>query len=186
MPAQHGDEFNPTKPHSGLEDAYALFVGCALVTLGLVLLKAAHLVTGGLTGVALLLSYFIPLPVGLIFALFNVPFFLFAEKALGRRFMGRTIVVNAAIMSLSAAAPLGIHLQFVSPVVAALGGGTAIGMGVLALARHGAGVGGSGVLSPAVKEKRLECRANSGRDRRSCTFDVAYCSTGFTHGLVGS
>ena len=33
------------RPHSLLEDAYAIFIGCALLIVGLVFLKAAGLVT---------------------------------------------------------------------------------------------------------------------------------------------
>ena len=42
------------RPHSVAEDGYALAIGCILIGLGLVLLKGAGLVTGGIAGVALL------------------------------------------------------------------------------------------------------------------------------------
>ena len=61
------------RPHSLLEDAYAIFIGCTLLIVGLVFLKAAGLVTGGIAGVALLLSYLIPLPAGVLFTLVNIP-----------------------------------------------------------------------------------------------------------------
>jgi hypothetical protein len=48
--------------HSPAEDIYALVVGCVLVVLGLVLLRAAGLVTGGVAGIALLVSYVVPPP----------------------------------------------------------------------------------------------------------------------------
>jgi uncharacterized membrane-anchored protein YitT (DUF2179 family) len=119
-------------PHSHAEDLYALIVGCILLTLGLALLKAAGLVTGGIAGIALLVSYVIPLPAGLLFTLINIPFFAFAWRAMGPGFMLKTVAVNA-----------GIALLFFAAIV----GGTVIGMGILALARHGAGVGGTGVVT---------------------------------------
>ena len=44
------------RPHSIAEDFYALVIGCILLVIGLVFLKAAGLVTGGIAGIALLLS----------------------------------------------------------------------------------------------------------------------------------
>ncbi len=81
-------------PHSRIEDVYALVVGCILLTLGLVFLKAAGLVTGGIAGIALLVSYLVPLPPGLLFTIINIPFFAFAYRAMGPAFMWKTIAVN--------------------------------------------------------------------------------------------
>ncbi|BAK67045.1 hypothetical membrane protein [Sphingobium sp. SYK-6] len=134
-------------PHSAVEDIYALIVGCVLLTLGLALLKAAGLVTGGIAGIALLISYLVPLPAGLLFTLINIPFFAFAWRAMGRGFMMKTIAVNAGIALLSIAMRASLSITVASPAFAALVGGTVIGMGILALARHGAGVGGTGVIT---------------------------------------
>lgn len=134
-------------PHGRIEDVYALVVGCILLTLGLAFLKAAGLVTGGIAGVALLVSYLVPVPPGLLFTVINIPFFLFAYRAMGPGFMWKTIAVNAGIATLSVAMNLGLQIEHISPLFAAFVGGTVIGMGILSLARHGAGVGGTGVLT---------------------------------------
>jgi uncharacterized membrane-anchored protein YitT (DUF2179 family) len=134
-------------PHNLAEDVYALIVGCILLTLGLALLKAAGLVTGGVVGIALLVSYLVPLPAGLLFTLINIPFFAFAWRAMGPGFMLKTIAVNAGIAILTIAARESISITVVQPAFAAIVGGTVIGMGVLSLARHGAGVGGTGVVT---------------------------------------
>jgi uncharacterized membrane-anchored protein YitT (DUF2179 family) len=134
-------------PHNVAEDVYALIVGCILLTLGLALLKAAGLVTGGVVGIALLVSYLVPLPAGLLFTLINIPFFAFAWRAMGPGFMLKTIAVNAGIAILTIAARESISITVVQPAFAAIVGGTVIGMGVLSLARHGAGVGGTGVVT---------------------------------------
>lgn len=134
-------------PHSRIEDVYALIVGCILLTLGLSLLNAAGLVTGGIAGIALLVSYLVPLPVGLLFTLINIPFFAFAWRAMGLEFMAKTLAVNIGIALLSEAMRASLSVRIVEPAFAAIAGGTVIGMGVLALARHGAGVGGTGVIT---------------------------------------
>lgn len=147
IPSEGSEEGPVGVPHGRIEDIYALIVGCILLTLGLVFLKAAGLVTGGIAGVALLVSYLVPLPPGLLFTIINIPFFAFAYRAMGPAFMWKTIAVNAGIAAFSVAMNLGLQIAHISPLFAAIVGGTVIGMGILALARHGAGVGGTGVVT---------------------------------------
>lgn len=148
------DALYPAVRHTIVEDVYAFAIGCSLVVLGIVFLKAAGLVTGGVAGIALLVSYVVPLPVGMLFMLINIPFFLFAWPAMGKRFMVKTVIVNLLIMALAQLAPLGFRLENVQPLFAALFGGTVVGMGLLSLARHGAGAGGTGVLSLYLQKRR--------------------------------
>ncbi|MFD1949446.1 YitT family protein [Sphingomonas arantia] len=140
--------------HSLVEDGYALVVGCILLVLGLVLLHAAGLVTGGIAGVALLVSYLVPWPVGVLFTVINIPFFLFAHRVMGARFAVKTVLVNVGIAAISAAAKLSLTIADVHPMFAALVGGTVIGMGILSLARHDAGVGGTGVITLWLQRRR--------------------------------
>jgi uncharacterized membrane-anchored protein YitT (DUF2179 family) len=148
MPSDSEPSLHP-KPlrHSRLEDVYALLIGSALIVLGLMCLRAAGLVTGGVAGVALLISYVVPLSPGLLFTLINLPFFLFARAAMGTNFMLKTMVVSAGVTLMSLGAPYLVQLARIDPLFAALFGGTIVGLGVLFLARHNAGVGGTGVLT---------------------------------------
>ncbi|GGB33806.1 membrane protein [Sphingomonas metalli] len=144
---QHEDSAARGRPHSVIEDGYALMIGCTLLVIGLVFLKAAGLVTGGIAGVALLLSYVVPLPAGVLFTLVNLPFFAFANWAMGRRFAIKTVLVNVGIAGFSTWARGSLTVSAIHPFFAAIVGGTVIGMGILALARHQAGVGGTGVVT---------------------------------------
>lgn len=140
--------------HSLFEDAYAFMTGCSLVVLGLMMLRAAGLVTGGVAGLGLLLSYLVPLPPGVLFTLANIPFFLLAHRALGRAFMVKAIIANLLISGFALLFPLGFQLGEVNPLFAALFGGTVIGVGILLLARHQVGVGGLGILAMALQKSR--------------------------------
>jgi len=60
---------------------------------GLAFLKVA--------GLALIASYFLPLPPGVLFTLLNVPFFLLAGRAMGRSAMIEAIVANLLISVLA-------------------------------------------------------------------------------------
>lgn len=161
-------------PHSRSEDVYAIIVGCVMIALGLALLRAAGLVTGGIAGVALLVSYLVPLPTGVLFTLLNIPFFLFAKRAMGTRFMVRTIAVNMGIALFSTMARYGFRIVEVHPAFAAIAGGTVIGMGILALARHDAGVGGTGVVTLWLQRTRSW---NAGRTQ--IAIDLAILAVSF-------
>ena len=135
------------KPHSTLDDVYGILVGVLFVVIGIVLLHAAGLLTGGVAGIALLTSYSTGLSVGTLFMMINVPFFLFGYFFMGARFTIKSLAGSAMIMGLLKIMPFVLVIDRVHPAVAALGGGTFCGMGILALARHGAGVGGTGIVT---------------------------------------
>ncbi len=140
--------------HSRFEDAYAYLTGCSFVVLGLALLKAAGLVTGGVAGLALLVSYIVPVPPGVLFTLLNIPFFILAGRQMGRDFLIRAILANLLISALAMLFPLGFRLQDVNGFFAAIFGGTLIGAGILMLARHHVGVGGIGIVALALQKSR--------------------------------
>lgn len=124
-----------------------MVAGVLFAVVGLMLLRKAGLVTGGTAGIALLLSYVIPQPVGVLFMLINIPFFLFGYVMMGPRFTFKSLAGSVMIMGLLDAMPHALSIAYVNPAFAAVAGGTLCGMAVLAFARHGAGVGGTGIVS---------------------------------------
>lgn len=155
----------PAVPHSLLEDAYAIVTGCFFIMLGMVWLKAAGLVTGGIAGLALLVSYVAPLPAGVMFTLLNLPFLLVAERVMGRTAMVKAMIANLIISGLALIAPLAFRLEDVNGLFAALFGGTVIGAGILLLARHQVGVGGLGIMAIALERRR---GWHAGRTQLAC------------------
>ncbi|WP_311269872.1 YitT family protein [Sphingobium sp. WCS2017Hpa-17] len=168
MPPVIPTQQTTARPHSLAEDGYAIAIGCAFIAMGLMLLKAANLVTGGMAGIALLLSYLIPWSPAALFLLINIPFFLFAGRAMGMAFGLKTLFANVAIMGVGLAMPTALQIARVSPFFAALFGGSIIGFGILAIARHGAGVGGVGVVALILQRRR---GWNAGRTQMLC--DIA-------------
>ncbi|CAI9119891.1 YitT family protein [Brytella acorum] len=141
-------EARPSGPrHTWGEDVYAFLIGCSMIVVGLVCLHRAGLVTGGVAGISLLLSYVVPLSPGMLFSVINVPFLLFAFRAMGHVFALKTTIASISITLLALVMPHIIGLSFIDPLFAAVFGGTIIGMGILSLARHQAGVGGTGVVT---------------------------------------
>ena len=146
QPDSRRDGSVPETRHSLFEDIYALAIGCSLIVLGVLLLRSTGLVTGGVAGMALLLSYITHWPVGALFMLINIPFFIVAYMGMGWAFTIKTIVASIGIMVISAYAPMAVEIKALHPVYGSVLGGTLIGLGILSLARHGAGAGGTGVL----------------------------------------
>ena len=132
--------------HGRFEDFYALFVGTVLVSLGLVLLQGAGIVTGGVAGLALLAAYLTGWPVGLFFVALTLPMLALTARAMGRAFVIKTSLVVTGILLFTLLAPRAIRITSIDPAFAAIVGGSIVGMGALALARHGAGAGGTGAI----------------------------------------
>ena len=143
----------PVEPHTLFDDVYGIAVGILFVVMCVLLLQAAGLITGGVAGISLLLSYTSSYSVGMLFMLINLPFFLFGYLFMGARFTVKSLIGSILIMAMLKLMPSGLVIGHIHPMVAALGGGTFCGMGILALARHGAGVGGTGIVTLWLQKK---------------------------------
>lgn len=133
--------------HSLLDDAQAFTTATVFIALGLALLAAAGLVTGGAPGLALLLRHATGLPLGWALFLVNLPFYALAMRALGWRFTAKTLLAVSALSLAVEGVGRAVALQFVHPLFAAVAGGLLIGAGLLVLFRHQASLGGVGVLA---------------------------------------
>lgn len=133
--------------HTLKDDIYGLALGVMFIAVGLNLLKFSGMVTGGIAGIALLISYYVPLSIGLLFTLVNIPFLVFCYFSMGRAFTLKTLIVSITLGLATQAVPMLITISYLHPLFAAMVGGTFIGMGILSLARHNASVGGTGVVT---------------------------------------
>ncbi|AJC64588.1 MULTISPECIES: YitT family protein [Dickeya] len=137
----------PGLAHTLKDDVYGLVLGVMFIAIGLNLLKLSGMITGGIAGIALLLSYVVPLSIGVLFILTNIPFMIFCYFSMGRAFTLKTLIVNIALSLATQAVPRLLTINYVHPLFSALVGGTFLGMGILSLARHNASVGGTGVVT---------------------------------------
>lgn len=146
--------FPEAKPHSLAEDIYGLATGSLLMAIGLTLMKAAGIVTAGMGGVALLLSYLLPVTVDAAFWLLNMPFFLLAWRALGKEYFFKSVAAVGLVSMWLAVTRLSVNIDQIDPAFAAIAGGTASGAGILAMLRHKAGVGGVTILAMWLQKKK--------------------------------
>ncbi len=139
--------------HSAWEDAQALLVASALVSLGLGFLAKGKLLAGGTAGLALLLARLTPLSFGQAFLALNLPFFWLGVRQMGWRFTAKTFVAIGLVSAGSDALPALVRLEEVQPVYGALMGGALAGVGLLILFRHRACLGGLNILSIWLQER---------------------------------
>lgn len=144
--------------HSLLEDVLGILTGTFAASLGLYLLKSSEAVTGGTAGLALLLSYTLPLPFGVIFFGVNLPFFGLAVWKKGWNFALRTGVAIALVSTMASLHPWALGPLVIDPVYGVLGGNLLAGVGLLILFRHKSSLGGFNILALLLQEK-LKWRA---------------------------
>lgn len=144
--------------HSLIEDVLGIITGSFAASLGLFLLKSSEAVTGGTAGLALLVSYGVQLPFGVIFLAVNVPFFALAVWKKGWNFTLRTIAAVTLVSVLSSVHPAALGNIEIDPVYGVLGGNLLAGVGLLILFRHRASLGGFNILALILQE-RLNWRA---------------------------
>lgn len=133
--------------HSIFEDVLALLVGTMFVSLGLSLYQHATLLTGSSAGMALLIQYASGWPFGIVFFVINLPFYWLAVKRMGWPFTLRTFAAVGLLSIFSRLTPHWIGYGHVHPLYAAVAGGGLMGIGLLVLFRHRAGLGGINILA---------------------------------------
>ncbi|HCQ66922.1 MAG TPA: YitT family protein [Rhodobacteraceae bacterium] len=148
----------PSDHHTPLEDALAFLTGTGLVALSVQFLQGSGLITGQIAGLSLVFSYWGDWPFGLVFFLLNLPFYFFAVARMGWRFTVKTFTAVALLSGLSEAMGQLIALDVGHPGLAAFLAGITAGTGLLVLFRHGATLGGIGIMALYIQD-RLGIRA---------------------------
>ena len=148
----------PADHHSPLEDGLALVIGTLLVALSVFFLRDEALITGQIAGLSLVLSYWGGWGFGLVFFLLNLPFYIFAVLRMGWIFTFKTFAA-VALLSLETELLQGVlTITPGHPALAALFAGITAGTGLLVLFRHGATLGGVGIMALYIQD-RLGLRA---------------------------
>lgn len=141
-------------PHLWWEDAAAVLTASLIMSLAVTLLSKAQLLTGGTSGLALLLVYATGTDFGLSFFALNLPFYLLSLRSLGWKPTARTFVAVALVSLLSRLTPSWVSVGQVAPIYAAIAGGALLGVGMLILFRHRTSLGGVNLLALYAQEKR--------------------------------
>jgi len=143
----------PPDRHTKLEDALAFLTGTGLVALSVQFLRAADLITGQIAGLSLVVSYASGWSFGLLFFLLNLPFYGFAIARMGWRFTVKTFLAVALMSALTELMGRSVTLDIAHPALSAFFAGITAGTGLLVLFRHGATLGGVGIMALYIQDK---------------------------------
>jgi len=139
-----------------LKRATMVLVGSLLAAMGVqVFLVPIHLLTAGVAGLAILLSYVTPVPAGIGLFLLNIPVFLICRKFLDRDFllwslMGMLLLSGAFAATAWMATLHPVKDMYLNLIFGAVIGG--FGTGLVLRAR--ASQGGTDVIAAAVRKVR--------------------------------
>lgn len=134
----------------GLKKLFMTTVGAVLyaVSIGL-FLDPNHLSAGGVTGIAQIVSEYLPLGTGTLSLLMNIPIMFLGMWKFGWRFFaltGYALVLSAPLIDVFVAHPLTND-----PVLAALAGGALLGVGMGILFRAGSSSGGVDIITKVIR-----------------------------------
>ena len=144
----------PPAPHTPLEDLQGLLTGSLFVALAVLLFRGAGLVTGGTTGVAFLVHYVSHWPLGWVLFVVNLPFYVFGWRALGPVFTFKTFAAVGLLSLYVEWLPAWIGFSHLNDVFATVMAGLLAGTGILILIRHGASLGGVGIMAIYLQKTR--------------------------------
>ncbi|WP_374375121.1 YitT family protein [Tabrizicola sp.] len=144
--------------HSLIEDAQGIAYGATMAAFGITILTHLGLVTGQTAGLAVLIAYATGWGFGPVFFAVNLPFYLLGYLRMGLRFTVKTFAAVALLSALSVWMPGQVSFATLNPWLGAVLFGFLSGSALLALFRHGASLGGVGILALMLQD-RLGWRA---------------------------
>ena len=136
-------------------DFIIIFLGCLIASLGVNLfLTNAQLLSGGATGIALILEYTVDISSGITVFIINIPLFLLSYKMLNKRFtLYSAIGMISLSLSLIITKPLSNLVKVDDILIYCLYGGVLCGLGYgLVFARNGS-TGGVDIITMVIRKK---------------------------------
>lgn len=141
------------KTHSLLDDTQGLAFGSFMGAVGVLLLTHLGFVTGQTAGLAVLISYSTGWGFAPIFFVVNLPFYWLGYKRFGLGFTVKTFAAVAAMSLMVAILPPYLKFGEIHPAVGAVLFGFVTGSALLALFRHGASLGGVGIVGLYLQDR---------------------------------
>ena len=133
-----------------------ILLGSLAMAFGVVaFLSPNHVATGGTAGLAIVLSNVLPLSVGLLMLLINIPLLIVSLKYLGKKFAIKTIICIAFIVLFVELFTKILRLPSFSNdiMLATLYGGLSVGLGLGLIFKGGSSAGGGTILAKIISSK---------------------------------
>ena len=131
-----------------------ILVGCLVYAVGFqFFMYPNEIVSGGLTGIAMIVNAFTRLPVGMMVVIFNIPLFLISWRHFGLEFMiGSLVGVTVSSVLIDVLASTGIVLTN-DTMLAAIIGGVIKGAGLGMIYYAGATTGGIDIVAKMLRQR---------------------------------
>ena len=142
----------PQNAHSALDDAQGLAYGSFMAALCVVILTHLGFVTGQTSGSALLISYATGWGWAPVFFVINIPFYWIGYKRFGAVFVAKSLFAVTLTSALAAILPNYIKFSELNPALGAVMIGAFTGSALIALFRHGASLGGIGIVGLYIQD----------------------------------
>lgn len=139
--------------HSALDDAQGLAYGATMAAFAMTMLTHLGLFTGQTAGLAVLIGYATGLPFGVVFFAVNLPFYWLGYRRMGLAFTVKTFLAVAGVSGLSLVMPGWVSFDHLTPIIGAVIFGAISGSALIALFRHGASLGGVGILALILQDR---------------------------------
>lgn len=130
-------------------------IGVFITAIGInMFLVNAHLLSGGLSGIALILQYTLKFPAGVSFLVMNIPLLLLSYKIMGKRFTLMTMIGTVLFsVAIDITAPMQNILKLHDNILLCVYGGVLNGLGTgIVLSNYGS-TGGLDIVAAIIKKK---------------------------------
>jgi uncharacterized membrane-anchored protein YitT (DUF2179 family) len=134
-------------------DLLVTITGAALVAAGFNLFLIPHgLLSGGISGIAMITGYLTPLNISMLYLLFNLPVIIWGLMVLGRRFITLSVISVGFTVWFMQLVPERAVTQ--DTIISAIFGGVVVAMGSGICLRIGGSTGGFDIIGSIVTRKR--------------------------------
>jgi uncharacterized membrane-anchored protein YitT (DUF2179 family) len=132
-----------------------IVLGCAIMGLSYsMFLIPHHFVPGGVSGLAIIINYFIKLPVGAMIIVLNIPIFVFGLRTMGKKYVLKSLagMLISSVMIDAFNLVLRIPSATDNKILASIYGGILLGIGLGIVFRGHASTGGSDIVGMVVSK----------------------------------
>lgn len=143
-----------------LKNIFGIFIGAFMVAVSISLFIVPHkLISGGISGLSLIIFYLSNIPVSLLIFIFNIPIVILGEKQLGKKFTVYSIIgisVMSGFIYILRNIPQIVSLlqpPTQNTLLASIFAGVITGIGGGIVFRSGGTLGGTDILGMIIKKK---------------------------------
>lgn len=144
------------KRHSNfILDMILIFIGCFIASIGVNLfLTHAHLLSGGATGIGLIIEYLTGFQAGFTVFLVNIPLFILSYKKLSHRFtLYSAVGMTSLSLSLIITRPFSALIDVNDILLYCLYGGSLCGIGYGIVFLRSGSTGGTDIITMLIRKK---------------------------------